>query len=219
MRASIAAVILALMAFGSSDLAKSAGNGPYVVAFEEQSPFYARCLPDEKKGSKGATQIMRVQAKGDEVITTYSWYNKNGLLLGWSPRAGKVAVMRVRQDEGLLPEKQIEFSFYLGQQHLQSFTTADLVKLGAKMRRDVAAFESGLDVSSKRAEYRAEGCKQVRGTNDYYFLVRLDDTRDLSFDILTGKLCRIEEDGNKQRLVALEGAATDAEQGDPANVD
>lgn len=219
MRASVAAVILMLMAFGSSGPAKSGGNGPYVVAFEEQSPFYARCLPDEKRGSKGTTQIVCVRTTGDEVITTYSWYNRNGLVLGWSPKAGKVAVMRVRQDEGLLPEKQIEFSFYLGEQHLQSFTTADLVKLGAKLRRDVAAFESGLDVSSKRAEYRAEGCKQVRGTNDYYFLVRLDDTRTLSFDILTGKLCRIEEDGSKQRVVAVETAATDVEQGAPADGD
>ncbi len=219
MRASIAAVVLLLMAFGSSGPEKSAGNGAYVVAFAEQSPFYARCLPDEERGSKGTTQIVRVRAKGDEVLTTYPWYNRNGLVLGWSPKEGKVAVMRLRQDKGLPPEEQVEFSFYLGEQHLQSFTTADLVKLGAKLGRDPAAFENGLDVSSRRAGYRAEGCKQVQGTNDYYFLVRLDDTRDLSFDILTGKLCRIEEDGNKQRLVALEGAATDAEQDDPANVD
>lgn len=215
MRASIAIVTLLLIAVGSSAAVKGLGNGPYVIAFEELSPFYARCLPHEKRGSKGTTQIVCVRTAGDEVITTYSWYNRNGLVLGWSPKAGKVAVMRVRQDEGLPPEKQVEFSFYLGEQHLQSFTTADLVKLGAKMRWDVSAFESGFDVSSKRAEYRAEGCKQVRGTNDYYFLVRLDDTRTLSFDILTGKLCRIEEDGSKQRIVAVETAATDVEQGAP----
>lgn len=129
--------------------------------------------------------------------------------------------MRVRQDEGLLPEKQIEFSFYLGEQHLQSFTTADLVKLGAKLRWDVSAFENGLDVSSKRAGYRTEGCRQVQGTNDYYFMVRLDDIRTLSFDIVTGNLCGIEPDGSKQRLVPVENAATtqlnDAEHGAPAD--
>ncbi len=203
MRESIAAVILLSIAIGSSAAAKRTGNAPFVVAFEEQSPFYARCLPDEKRGSKGTTQIVRVRANGDEVITTYSWYNRNGLVLGWSPKAGKVAVMRVRQDEGLPPEKQVEFSFYLGDQYLQSFTTADLVKLGAGIKRDAAAFEGGLSVSSKRAEYRVEGCKQVVGTNDYYFTVRLDDTRTLSFDILTGTLCRIEKDGSKQRLVPV----------------
>lgn len=39
MRVSIAVVILMSIAFGSTGPEKSAGNGPYVVAFEEQSPF------------------------------------------------------------------------------------------------------------------------------------------------------------------------------------
>ena len=207
MREPIAAVILLVTAFGSSLAAKNAGNGAYVVAFGEQSPFYARCLPDESRGSKGTTQIMRVRSKQDETITTYSWYNRNGLVLGWSPKAGKVGVMRVRQDEGLPPEKQVEFSFYLGERHLKSFTTAELVKLGAKVRPDRIAIERGRGISAIRAKYRLEGCKQVPRTNDYYFAVRLDDTRTLSFDILTGKLCRIEKDGSNQRLVPVESAA------------
>jgi hypothetical protein len=45
-------------------------------------------------------------------------------------------------------------------------------------------------------------------TNDYYFSVRLDETQALSFDILTGRLWRIEKDGSTQRLMTVESAAT-----------
>jgi hypothetical protein len=217
MRRFIATAILLVMAFGNSAGAKIAGNGPYVVVLEGQSPFYARCIPDESKGSKGTTQVLRVRREGDEAITTYAWYNKHGLVMGWSPKAGEVAVMRIKQDEGLAIEKQTEFSFYLGGQLLRSYTTADLVKLGAKVERDAHAIEGGLGVSSKRAVYRVEGCKQAWNTNDYYFSVRLDETRTLAFDILTGNLCRVEKDGRKQRLVPVKNPAAkksnDAESG------
>lgn len=206
-KARMAAILLTLAISGHAT-AKSASNRPYVAAFDEQSPFYARCIPAKTTGSEGTTQILRLRPEGDEVVATYAWYNKNGIVMGWSPKAGKVAVMRVRQDEGLPAEKQIEFSFYLGNQLLQSYTTEDLVKLGAKVEPDRMALEDGFDVSSKRAACRVGGCKQAWNTNDYYFSIRLDETRTLSFDILTGKLSRIEKDGNKQRLVPVESAAT-----------
>jgi hypothetical protein len=201
------------MAFRSSEaVAKSAGNRPYVVGAGKPSPFYARCIPDESRGSKGTTQLLCIRRDGDEVIATYAWYNRHGLVMGWSPKAGKVAVMRVKQDEGLAIEKQIELSFYLGDQFLRSYTTADLATLGAKVQRDPHAIEAGLGTSSKRAVYSIEGCKQAWNTNDYYFSVRLDEKRTLSFDILTGNLCRIEKDGRKQRLVPVEKEKNNAEQ-------
>jgi hypothetical protein len=183
---------------------KSAGNRPYVATFAEQSPFFARCLPAKTRGNEGTTQILRLRAEGDEVVATYAWYNANGIVMGWSPKAGKVAVMRVRQDEGLSQEKQIEFSFYLGDQLLRSYKTEDLVNLGAKVERDAHAIERGLGAASKRAVYRVEGCKQAWNTNDYYFSVRLDDAQTLSFDIITGRLCRVEKDGTKERLVPVD---------------
>ena len=223
MRRFIATAILLAIAFSSSAAAKSAENRPYVAVFAGQSPFYARCLPDDSRGNKGTTQVLRVQREGDEAITTYAWYNRHGLVMGWSPKAGKVAVMRMKQDAGLPIEKQIEFSFYLGRQFLRSYTTADLAKLGAKVQLDAQAVEDGLGVSSKRAVYRVEGCKQAWNTNDYYFSVRLDETQTLAFDILTGNLCRIEKDGRKQRLVPVENPAakksSDAEQGTPTDAD
>lgn len=176
MRRSLMTAILLIVATCGYATAKSAGNRPYVAAFDEQSGFYARCIPAKNTGSAGTTQIMCLRPEGDELITTYTWYNRNGIVMGWSPKAGKVAVMRVRQDEGLAVEKQIEFSFYLGEQLLRSYTTADLVKLGATVERDANAIEGGLGSSSKRAVYRVEGCKQAWNTNDYYFSVRLDET-------------------------------------------
>jgi hypothetical protein len=201
MRRSLITVILLILVTCGHAEAKRAGNRPYVAAFEEQSPFYARCIPDKSRGSEGTTQILSLRAEGDEVIATYAWYNRNGIVMGWSPMAGKVAIMRMRQDEGLAIEKQIEFSFYLGDKFLRSYTTANLVKLGAKVEPDASAIEGDLGASSTRAVYHVEGCKQVWGTNDYCFSVKLDETRTLVFDILTGNLCRIEKDGAKQRLV------------------
>jgi hypothetical protein len=208
MRRSLITPILLMVATCGQAAAKTAGNRPYVAAFEEQSGFYARCIPDKSRGSEGTTQILCLRPEGDEVITTYAWYNRNGIVMGWSPTAGKVAVMRVRQDEGLAVEKQIEFSFYLGDQFLRSYTTEDLVKLGAKVEPDASAREAGLGPSSKRAVYRVEGCKQAWNTNDYYFSVKLHETQTLSFDILTGRLCRVEKDGRKERLMPVESAAT-----------
>ena len=215
---------LLIVATCSHAAAKIAGNQPYVATFEEQSPFYARCIPANDAGSEGTTQILRLRPEKDEVLTTYVWFNRNGIVMGWSPKAGKVAVMRVRQDEGLPAEKQIEFSFYLGDQFLRSYTTEDLVKLGAKIDRDGVALERGFGVSSRRAVYHVEGCRQAWNTNDYYFSVRLDETQTLDFDILTGKLCRVEKDGSRQRLVPADrsddiGNSRNAEPVTPADAD
>ena len=123
--------------------------------------------------------------------------------------------MRVRQDEGLPPDKQIELSFHLGEQFLRSYTTEDLAKLGAKVEQDANAVERGLGLTSKRAVYQIEGCKQAWNTNDYYFSVRLDETQTLSFDIITGRLCRVVKDGSKQRLVPVEEDSMKDKPADP----
>lgn len=175
---------------------KSAGNSPYVVTSGERSPFYARCIAAKATGSEGITQVLRVRPENDEVIATHAWYNRNGIVLGWTSKEGKIAVMRLRQGEGSNEDEKIEFSFYLGDRLLRSYTTADLVKLGANVEQ-----RGKMGDSSKRAIYSVEGCKQVWNTNDYYFSVKLSDAQTLCFDVLTGRLCRIETDGSKQRLI------------------
>ena len=192
-------------------LAKAGGNSPYAVTMSNTGPFYARCLPDDLTSSKGVTKILRVQKEGDQLVTTFDWYNRSGILLGWSPTAGKVGVMRLRQDQYLPPEKQIEFSFYLGDQLVRSYTSADLVKLGAVLRPDFIAQEmlslqpnAAGGTPPQRADYQVEGVFQVWNTNDYCYRVKLDATHALNFDIITGRLCRIEKLEREERMTLIE---------------
>jgi len=191
-------------------LAKAGGNRPYAATMREGGPIYARCLPDDLTSSKGTTQIMQVQKEGDQVITTFNWYNRSGILLSWSPTAGKVGVMRLRQDEYLPPDKQIEFSIYLGDQLVRSYTTAELVKLGAVLEHDMAAQEmlalkpDTTNFSPMRATYEVEGVFQVWNTNDYYYRVKLDATHTLNFDIVTGRLCRVEKLEREERMTLID---------------
>ena len=53
--------------------------------------FYVRCIPDDQKGEKGSTVLYRVNKDKDEIVDRYDWYSSKGVILGWSPIAGKVA--------------------------------------------------------------------------------------------------------------------------------
>lgn len=186
-----------ILFYSNSAEAKRAGNRPYVQAFPDGGIFYARCLPDENEGDKGTTEILRVHKDGDKSIDKYEWYNKYGLHLGWSPIVGKVAVMRFRQDEGKEFDKQIELSFYIGGKLLKSYTTADLVKLGARTARSSADL-------GPRALYKPIACKQVPSTNDYYFGIDFGNGTILRFNVLNGKLCRLVEE--KQTVTRPNGS-------------
>ena len=84
-------------------------NRPYVQSMDG-GIFYARCIPAEKKGSKGTTTIYRVEAEADEKLDVYDWYAPEGVILGWSPIVGKVAVMAL-QGRYDLQDNQVVFSF------------------------------------------------------------------------------------------------------------
>jgi len=107
------------------------------------------------------------------------------------------SVMRFRQDEGKEFDKQIELSFYLGGKLLKSYTTADLVKLGARTARSSADL-------GPRAIYKPIECRQVPNTNDYYFAIDLENGTTLRFNVLNGKLCRLVED--KQTVTRPNGS-------------
>jgi hypothetical protein len=202
MRLSLFLCAATVFLFSHSADAKSAGNRPYVQSFPRGGPFYARCIPDEVEGGKGTTQILRVQKGGDELLHTYGWYNRQGVFLAWSPKAGKVAVMRVRQDEGKALDEQIELSFYLGGELVKSYTTSDLLKLGARKVR-------AKDAPGLRASYEPGNCRQVWNTNDYYFSIKLDDARTLRFDIVTGNLCRVVREGKRERMTTSDESETE----------
>ncbi len=203
----VALAVVLMGAFSAPAWAgKFAGNSPYVAAVDQFGVFYAKSVPDEIDGDKGVTRVMRVQKEADELLTTYPWYAERGLALGWSPTAGKVALVRLHQQIGKPVEEQIELSFYLGEKFLKSYTTADLVKMGIKTWYSVG--ESGRKGPSggDRASYTSLGCKQVWNTNDRYFAIKISESEELKFDILTGKRCKVEIDNEKhqERMVLME---------------
>lgn len=186
MRLSLLTYTIIVILFAHSTEAKRASNYPYAQALPSHGRIYARCIPEENDGDKGSTEIFRVRKGGDELVDKYDWYNKRGIRLGWSPTVGKIAIMRFKQEEGKEFDEQIELSFYLGGELLKTYTTSDLIKLGACVAR--TSVDRG-----PHAEYKPIECRQVPGTNDYYFRIELGDGTVLRFNVLNGRLCRIEE--------------------------
>ena len=181
-RSTVILTLAALSVFSFSRNAaafKDAGNCPYVQSGPD-GVFYARCIPHETTGSAGFTDIYKVQKDHDQLVDHYDWFTKHGVVLGWSPIAGKVAVMAIRKDAPVPPDRQIEFSFYLGGKLLKSWTTADLNRLGAKVS---PSFYGG-----ERAVFYVLGCEQIPQTNEYVFAIQVGKDKKVSFDILTGDI-------------------------------
>ena len=166
---------IAAVAAGS----KPVPNRPYVQSMDGGA-FYAKCVPDAADGPAGTTKVYRVRRDADELVDAYDWYAAEGVVLGWSPVAGKVAVM-ARGGKPGADGRRGELSFHLGGRQLTAYTTADLEVLGVEVlpRR-------GPTGPVPRAEFRVVGCEQVPGTNDYDFVIQAGG-RQLRFDILTGK--------------------------------
>ena len=85
------------------------------------------------------------------------------------------------QDEPTTADTQVELTFHLGGKLLKSWTTADLVRLGAMTYHK----EEG---GGMRAEFHVVGCEQILGTNQYVFTLSLANGKKVSFDILTGEV-------------------------------
>jgi hypothetical protein len=172
-----AVLVLSLIMVSPALAWKPVANRAYVTAGPD-GVLFARSIPSQASGDAGVTEIFQVKTEGDQKLDRYEWYNADGLILGWSPIAGKVGVMRLRQETGKEPNKQIEFSFYIGGNHLKSYTTTDLLKLGADL---IADYPRG----TKRAGYTVVGIEQIPGSNDYVYSVLIKDKK-VQFDILTG---------------------------------
>ena len=175
---------LVLSVASGSSAAKLAVNRPYVESMKG-GVFYARCIPSGKFDSAGFTDVYRVGLEKDERVAHYDWYSRDGLVLGWSPIAGEVAVMARRGEAAEAPDKQIELSFYLGGKLLRSWSTADLQKLGVTVGRAIEA-----EPMTRRAEFQLGGCEQIDNSNEYVFRVQFTGGKKVSFDILTGELYR-----------------------------
>jgi hypothetical protein len=155
---------------------QDAGNRPYVQS-GPSGIFYARCIPETNNGPAGVTEVYRVSKEGDHLVDRYEWFTKHGVVLGWSPIAGKVALLAIRKDEPVAPDKQVEISICLGGKLLKSWTTAEFQSLGAKVERS--------HYGGERAVFTVAGCEQIPGTNEYIFVVSFGDKK-VSLDVLTG---------------------------------
>lgn len=157
---------------------KRAANMPMVISGLD-GRFYVRCIPAKEDGGAGSTKVYRVESSKDVLLDSYDFYPQHGIWLGWSPKAGKVALLTRLVEQNVDPNKQVELTFYLGGKKLNSYTTAQLLKMGAQKKIDM--------VGGNCAEISVRGCEQVPGTNDYDFVVRTGLKSVLRFDILTGK--------------------------------
>lgn len=157
--------------------AKAVGNFPYVHS-DLDGFFYARCIPADATGNSGKTEIYQVKKDKDQLVDSYNVYSKNGLRLGWSPIAGKVAVMLIRPKDDADLTKQEELLFFLGGKQLSRYTTADLQKMGAQVQPKM--------YDGKHANFKALGSRQVAGTNEYDFVISMNG-KEVGFNILTGK--------------------------------
>lgn len=137
--------------------------------------FYARCVPTEDKGTRGTTKVYFVNKDKDTLQDSYNWYTKNGVVLSWSPIAGKVAIMALGDDSSAKGPHTL--TFYLGGKELTSYSSQDLKAWGADI------WQRG----GRGAIFTVLGEEQIPGTNEYVFSIAIKGKK-LSFDILTGKL-------------------------------
>ena len=179
-------------------------NRPYVKA--DVFGYYSRCIPKVKRGDKGFTQILKVRPGGDELIDKYSWYNHEGVVLGWSKHVQKIAVLRVRQDSWVRKRitERVELGFYLGRKFLRSYTTEDLLNLGAKKRK-VHVDENELHFEEV-ADFQVVGWHQVGETGEQVFTIKVADDKQLQFDIHTGEPWKVQAKVESFAILSADGS-------------
>lgn len=175
----LAAVVLMGLTCGMAWASKPSPNFPYVQSGPD-GVFYARCIPDEDRGTKGTTRVFRVGKERDEPVDAYDWYAKGGVVLGWSPLAGKVAIMAVGGPPSAGSGAPAALSFHLGGKLLASYAADEL------KRRWGAETMLRSTPGEEQIAFQVVGCEQVPGTNDYRFVIEMLGRR-VSFDVLTGR--------------------------------
>lgn len=155
--------------------------------------WYARCIPSGNSGFEGYTEICRVGMEKDERLTRYDWYSSGGVVLGWSPISGEIAIMAKRRVPAESLDKQIELSFHSGGRHLRSWTAAELKELGCTI-----GFVKEEGSAIRVAEFQLGDCEQVDNSNEYVFNVKFWNGKHVAFDVLTGDVYRPHKLGREE---------------------
>lgn len=168
---------------------KKAAERTYVYSALD-GVFYARVKPAREK-SPPRTQIFLVGDEKDTLLDTYDFYSPR-VELGWSPIAGKVAVLAARLKTASNPNQENELDFFLDGKHLKSYSTEELVRLGASTTTRL------YDDGREHADFKMIGCRQIPGTNEYDFVLEVNKGKLLKFNILTGELRNSETQTSSQ---------------------
>jgi len=107
---------------------KPVPNFPYIKCGLDGF-FYLKAIPKDLSGEAGPTKILKVGKDGDELVDEYNWYTRGELYLGWSPLAGKVALIRLEKENlELRPHgcEILKLVFYLGGKEIRSYNKEQL---------------------------------------------------------------------------------------------
>jgi hypothetical protein len=177
-------LLLPLFLYGfssQSSAERRLGDAAYVKSMSG-GIFYARCVPAQREGTKGTTKIYRVEIDRDVLVDSYDWYSPNGLVLEWSPIAGKVAVMSIRRTISAF-EPNIALAFYIGGVFLRSYTVNELKQMGA----DIIGVRGEDGPMPRTLNLRRAESEQVPGTIEYFFSIVDGAGKRFRFNILTGE--------------------------------
>lgn len=168
-------LLILLVVFIATDASACtrSGNRANVTAIDE-GLFYARSVPATANGTEGKTDIYLVGNAEDTKIDSYDWFNRNKLVLSWSPKAGKVAILKYDPEN-----EKAALSFYMGGNLLKSYSHIELKRFGLKSVNNYCGVHLGLKIL---------GQEQVPNTNDYVFKIEFESSDIKMFDITTGEI-------------------------------
>ncbi len=172
---------LAVLITTEASACKKSGNRANVTAMDE-GIFYARSIPGSSLGFEGKTDIYLVGTNEDKKIDSYNWFNRNQLVLAWSPIAGKVAILRYDPEN-----TDAALAFYMGGKFLKSYSRTELTKFGVKSTNEFGV-KSINEYCGVHLNLKLLGQEQVPNTNDYVFKIEFESSGIKSFDITTGEI-------------------------------
>ena len=155
---------------------QEAGNGLYVRS-AQYGAYYAKCIPSERYGTNGQTQIFIATRTNDMLQTTFDWYSSNLYLQG---TAWGISVVRFGpwQRGSSASTNDLAIAFYMNKKLLKSYSTLDIAGSTTNVSQSISHYR----VFSKIPGYR-----WIK-SNDYAFDVTRSDGRQLSFDVRTGEI-------------------------------
>ena len=156
-------------------------NFPYVKSGLDGF-FYLKAIPKDSNGEEGSTKVFKVGKENDELVDEYNWYTKGELYMGWSPLAGKVALIRLdKEDLDLKPHggEILRLVFYLGGNKIRSYDQKQLRNMGLIL--PVITFYG------REGDVKVLGVQQIPGTNEYVLSFEKENGEIISFDIVTGE--------------------------------